>query len=739
MLKPFVASMLLLALGAGSETSLGAEAIPGAPPTAAAATDWPAFMAKQDMRFDRLPRSWTQAPHFGNASIGSMLYQTADNVLRLQVFRADVQDHRDDSFGWPAYSRPRLGIGHFELQTVGKLTGCQWRKDLWNAELTGTITTDRGTIAIRHFVHADDMAIVTELTPSEGEKACDWTWHALPAKPSRDEYPTKQEQVAGFAKKYGPQYADTLKLYQANPDGRLEKRGDTSVWIQDLLAGGQYATAWTETEKRGTRTQLVTIANSYPAATAANTAVADLARFKKSDATAWQKAHRDWWHGYFQQSFITIPDPQLEALYWQTIYRFGCTSRGGRFYVDTPGIWFQGGGWCYTTTDWNTEAAHWSVYTANRLDQGADLLERYHAQREQLIKAVRPVEWQADSAYLPIEVAGDLIGNREQDMRYYNLVGDLPWTMSNFWMQYRYSMDEAMLRDKIYPLLRRSINFYIHMLKEGPDGKLHLPPTYSPESGVHKDCNFDLALLKWGCHILLRSSRHLKIDDPLIPRWKEVIERTIDFPADERGFRIGSDQSSLKDHRHLSHLLMIYPLHLVNIDQPGREEVLRISSANASAVRGLPAMVQTHAAPIAASLGLGEQALEGLKALQHDLHPNGLWYSAPCIESSLAAANIVQEMLLQSWSDPTRDEPGPIRVFPACPAAWQDVTFRDLRAEGAFLVSAERRGGKTAWVRVKSLAGEPCRLLVDGKRMDVPLAKGQEKTLRFNGESARER
>jgi hypothetical protein len=33
-----------------------------------------------------------------------------------------------------------------------------------------------------------------------------------------------------------------------------------------------------------------------------------------------------------------------------------------------------------------------------------------------------------------------------------------------------------------------------------------------------------------------------------------------------------------------------------------------------------------------------------------------------------------------------------------------------LRTQGAFLVSAVKKGGKTQWVRVKSLAGEPCRI-----------------------------
>ena len=44
------------------------------------------------------------------------------------------------------------------------------------------------------------------------------------------------------------------------------------------------------------------------------------------------------------------------------------------------------------------------------------------------------------------------------------------------------------------------------------------------------------------------------------------------------------------------------------------------------------------------------------------------------------------------------------------PVAWKDAEFRDLRAQGALLVSAKRSAGKTEWVRIKSLAGEPCRV-----------------------------
>jgi len=598
-----------------------------------AEVNWPAFMKPHDMTFDKLPRNWKEAPHFGNAMVGSMLYQD-ENTIKLQVFRADVQDHRDDAWGWAPYSRPRLQIGYFLLEPVGKLAGCNWHMDLWNAELTGTIATDRGEIRIHHFTHAVDMAIVTELTPNTGEQGCRWTWHPAVAKTTRGGYPTQESQIAGFAGAYGSQYAGTLKTYQPNPAGRMETNGGIAVWVQDLLAGGQYATAWAEQVRGGTRTHIVSIANSYPESSAGQTAAADVHHFLALDPVAWEQSHRDWWHRYYPRSFVSLPDRSLESLYWQTIYRFGCTTRAGRSCVDTSGLWFQGGPWPYFTTDWNIESALWPVYAANRLEQGQALVDQLYDQREELIKAVRPVEWQKDSAYLPLAVAWDMRGSREGDMRYYKLVGDLTWALNNCWSQYRYSMDDAMLREKIYPLLRRSINLYLHLVKEGEDGKLHLPPTYSPESGAFEDCNFDLALLKWGCLTLLKASQRLGIDDPLIPRWKQVAEKLVDFPADDHGFRLGRDQTSPPDFRHLSHLLMIYPLCLVNIEQADAREVLQASYDRARSFSVLPAMVQTHLGPIGAVLGRGDTALEGLKRLQGDLLPNGLWACGGSLPSS---------------------------------------------------------------------------------------------------------
>lgn len=43
-------------------------------------------------------------------------------------------------------------------------------------------------------------------------------------------------------------------------------------------------------------------------------------------------------------------------------------------------------------------------------------------------------------------------------------------------------MDRSVLRDTLFPLLRKAVNYYLHFLTPGADGKLHLPATFSPST-----------------------------------------------------------------------------------------------------------------------------------------------------------------------------------------------------------------------------------------------------------------
>lgn len=78
------------------------------------------------------------------------------------------------------------------------------------------------------------------------------------------------------------------------------------------------------------------------------------------------------------------------------------------------------------------------------------------------------------------------------------------------------------------------------------------------------------------------------------------------------------------------------------------------------------------------------------------------WFDMPSLEGGGQLMATLNEMLLQSHD-------GVIRVFPALPAAWRDASFK-LRAVGAFLVAATRKGGEVQPLRVESLKGGTCRI-----------------------------
>jgi alpha-L-fucosidase 2 len=123
-------------------------------------------------------------------------------------------------------------------------------------------------------------------------------------------------------------------------------------------------------------------------------------------------------------------------------------------------------------------------------------------------------------------------------------------------------------------------------------------------------------------------------------------------------------------------------------------------------------------ANLAARARDGEKAEKALEifstafCLRSSFHCNGdqsgkgysnFRYRPFTLEGNFAAASGLQEMLLQSYS-------GTIRIFPAIPTDWQDVSFTKLRAEGAFLVSAERRDGQIRRVAIMAEKGGLCRL-----------------------------
>ncbi len=130
-------------------------------------------------------------------------------------------------------------------------------------------------------------------------------------------------------------------------------------------------------------------------------------------------------------------------------------------YIDASGMWNSGGPWPYGAHDFNTQTVHFPVYTGNRLHLGEALVESLYRNRNNLIENVVPLEWQHDSALLPLATAFDLKGKRDGDGRYSELLGCLPWLLNNCWLHYRYTMDQDLLRLKSISHCCDEVSIYI--------------------------------------------------------------------------------------------------------------------------------------------------------------------------------------------------------------------------------------------------------------------------------------
>ena len=177
-----------------------------------------------------------------------------------------------------------------------------------------------------------------------------------------------------------------------------------------------------------------------------------------------------------------------------------------------------------------------------------------------------------------------------------------------------------------------------------------------------------------------------------------------------------------ESHRHFSHAMAIHPLGI--IDWSDGEESQRIIKATLKKMEEIGpkwwcGYSYSWIANMYARAFDGEKAAKALKTfatcfcLPNTFHANGdqsksgksaFTYRPFTLEGSFAFASAIQEMLLQSHTSV-------IRVFPAIPASWKNVSFTNLRAMGAFLVTAARKDGHLTQLVLYSEKGGKARLL----------------------------
>ena len=154
----------------------------------------------------------------------------------------------------------------------------------------------------------------------------------------------------------------------------------------------------------------------------------------------------------------------------------------------------------------------------------------------------------------------------------------LGWIYNEFWGHYLVSGDKEFLRDRVVPGLKEIALFYEDYLSdEDENGKVIFYPSYSPEDPSMNDYHvpfpkdvyamnvnslMDVMVCREVLDNLMEACEILGLDEPDLPKWKELRSKLPDFLLDEDGavkewsFKYSGENY---DHRHVSHHYDIWP------------------------------------------------------------------------------------------------------------------------------------------------------------------------------------
>jgi alpha-L-fucosidase 2 len=700
-------------------------------------------VSHNNLIFSQLASSWDEAIPLGNGMLGTLVWQKGDN-LRFSLDRADLWDLRP----MENMSRPEFSFQWVQQQV--KNNNYKAVQDLFDVPYDQSPAPSKiPGAAIEFDTRSLGEIVMVKLTPENA--LCETKWKngttlqtfvhaAKPAGWFRFEGVPKGFVPVLVPPQYRKEGESTAENSVTGQDlqrlgyeqGKIERGNDKLTYRQKGWNGFEYEVAVAWKYYGNTLFGIWSISTGISEKEGSGNAGEVVSTQLKMETfeMAFQ-SHSAWWRDFWNKSAISIPDTVLEKQWYLEQYKFGSAARPEGPPISLQAVWTADNGklppWKGDFHhDLNTQLSYWPAYSGNHLDLEAGYLNWLWKYRE-TFKKYTGTYFATSGMNVPgvTTLTGEPMGGWIQ----YSLGPTVGcWLAQHFYLHWVYSKDKIFLREKAYPWLRDVAIFLDQISVKDSNGMRKLPLSSSPEihdnsinAWFQQTTNFDLAFIRWTFEKAAELAEESGNQEEA-KRWESELREWPSFALDNSGgLAFAPGQPYAESHRHFSHLLGWHPLGIIDWSNGEKDqEIIRATLKNLenNGPDWWCGYSYSWLGNLYARAFMGDKAAETLRifsdnfCLPNSFHVNGeqhdkgyskFKYRPFTLEGNFAFAAGIQEMLIQSHT-------GIIRVFPAIPSGWKDVSFSTLRAEGAFLVSAIQKEGKVERINIHSEMGGTCKL-----------------------------
>ncbi|MDN5202156.1 hypothetical protein QQ008_12300 [Fulvivirgaceae bacterium BMA10] len=690
-----------------------------------------------DLVFERLSDRWDEAIPLGNGMVGALVWKK-DGKLRFSLDRADLWDLRPmENLNTPEwkYSWVYDQWKKNDYEPVQEKFDVPYDRSPAPSKIPGAaLEFDISTLGEVESVHLYLKQAICEVKWKNGVKLLTFVhatqpvgWYQFEGLEETLEYDLipPAYNLGNESGAENPVTGQDLRRLDY-PEGKVSRDKDAITYEQEGWGGFKYQVNVGSKIEKGVLKGCWSISSTFPKweekASAYEVTTENL---NKGMVYAYD-SHLTWWKKFWSKSAIQVPDPVLQKQWYLEQYKFGSAARVGAPPISLQAVWTADNGklppWKGDFHhDLNTQLSYWPAYSGNHLEEEIGFVNWLWKYRNTF---KRYTSEYYDSKGLNVPGVTTLTGEPMGGWIQYSFGPTVSaWLAQHFYLHWRYSMDREFLRQRAYPWIKDVAIYLENISVLNAEGMRQLPISSSPE--IHDNSinawfgettNFDLALIRWTYEKAAELATEIGKKEEA-EKWKNLLSQWPDLVSEtQRGLMFAPNVPYDQSHRHFSHLVGYHPLGIIDFSKGELHKSLIQNTISTLDKIGSDYWVGysfSWLGNLKARALDGNGAAEALKifaenfCLPNSFHVNGdqsgkgyskFTYRPFTLEGNFAFAAGLQEMLLQSHT-------GVVRIFPAIPEQWEDVSFDQLRTEGAFLISAGRTSGQVTNVQICSEKG----------------------------------